>query len=79
MKIVNNFYNKLTRELDGKYFPTVEYYRDNKKCTNVHYAVELFNNGCLTYTKLISKLSIACNDTKENIEAIVYKYVIVEV
>jgi len=76
MKIVSDFFNKLASEIDKTYFPNVKYYRDDKNCTKVHYAIELFNNGCLTYQKLIKKLSLACKDTETNIETIVSKYII---
>ena len=56
--IVEDFFNKLVWNLDNKYFPNVSYYRDNKECTKVHYAVELFNNGMIQYDKLINDLSI---------------------
>lgn len=75
MKIVNDFFNKLAKELGEKYFPTVKYYRDNKDCTAVHYALELFNNGCLTYHELIKRLAKSCRETEANIHAIVSKYI----
>jgi len=75
MVLVDDFFNKLAKDLDKKYFPDVKYYRDDKNCTAVHYAIEQFNNGVSTYDKLIKKLSSACKDTKENIHAIVSKYV----
>jgi len=76
IEIVNDFFNKLTQRLDKKYFPTVKYYRDDKKCTAVHFAVELFNNGCLSYNELIKRLTKNCQDTKANIEAVVDKYLV---
>jgi hypothetical protein len=76
MKIVDNFFNKVVQELDSTYFPTVKYYRDNANCTKVHYATELFNNGCLTYDNYIKRLAKACNDKKTNIEKIINKYLI---
>ncbi|MEK6829791.1 MAG: hypothetical protein AABY15_06755 [Nanoarchaeota archaeon] len=75
IKIVTDFFNKTASELDKTYFPDVKYYRDNKNTTEIHYSLELFNNGCLTYTKLINRLSKACNETKENIHKIVSKYI----
>lgn len=75
MKKAPEFFNKLTKELDTTYFPNVKYYRDNKNTTKIHYAAECFNNGVLTYTKLIDKISAACKDTKENIHKIVSKYI----
>jgi hypothetical protein len=75
MKLVSDFFNKLTSEIDKKYFPDVKYYRDKKETTEIHYAVELFNNGCFTYERLINRLSKSCNETKEIIHTIVSKYI----
>ncbi len=75
IKIVSDFFNKVAKDLDGKYFPNVKYYRDDKNCTDVHYALELFNNGVLGYDNLIKKLSKSCGDTKQNIHSIVNKYI----
>jgi len=75
MKLIQDFFNKVASELDKTYFPTVKFYRDSEDCAKVHYNLELFSNGCLTYTELISRLSLRCNDTKLNIHAIVSKYV----
>lgn len=76
MKIVDDFFNKAAKEIDAKYFPEVKYYRDDKNDEAVHYTLELFNNGCLTYVKLISRLAKSCHDTQENIMNIVDKYII---
>lgn len=75
IQTVTDFFNKLVSELDKVYFPGVKYYRDSKEDTEVHYAVELFNNGVLTYTKLIERLAKSCKDTKENIHKIVSKHI----
>lgn len=75
MKLTTDFFNKLGAELDKKYFPEVRYYRDNKNDEKVHYALECFSNGVLTYNKLIKTISINCKDTKENIHKIVSKYI----
>ena len=75
MKIlVDDFYNRLKTELMEAYFPTVEYYRDNDNSTKMCYAIELFNNGCLTLNVLISKIAKETKDTKENTKKIVSKY-----
>jgi hypothetical protein len=71
-----DFFNKVAKEIDTNYFPLVKYYRDDENCTKVHYTLELFNNGCLTYRQLIGRLSKSCNDTTEKIHSIVSKYVI---
>jgi hypothetical protein len=72
MKIVEDFHNKLSSELDKTYFPTLNH---NNYDLKTHYAVECFNNGCLTYKNLIKKLSKSCKDTQENIHNIVKKYI----
>jgi hypothetical protein len=72
---VDDFFNKLAKEIDKKYFPDVKYYRDNKDDADAHYAIELFNNGVIGYDSLIKKLSKSCKDKKENIQNIVNKYI----
>lgn len=75
MELTQDFFNKVCKDIDKKYFPSVKYYRDNKNCTKVHYAVELFNNGMITYTNLILKLSKACKATELDLHYIVMSYV----
>lgn len=75
LKIVDDFYNKLCKDLDKKYFPDVKYYRDDKNNADMHYTIELFNNGRLDYTKLIKRLAKSCSDTEKNIHKIVKKYI----
>lgn len=75
IKIVPDFFNKSVKELDKKYFPEVKYYRDNKNCTQTHYALELFNNGVIGYSSLIKKLATACKDSKENIHTIISQFI----
>ena len=75
MVTVTDFFNKLAKDIDKTYFPTVKYYRDDKQCEKVHYAIERFNNGCLSYNKLIEEISKACNEEKRYINLIVSKYV----
>ena len=73
--IVNDFYNKLAKDIDKTYFPTVKYYRDNESNIKAHLAIENFSNGCSTYGKLIKSLSSACNEKEYIINAIVRKYI----
>ena len=65
----------MNKELGTKYFTDVKYYHDDKDCAAVHRTVELFNNGVLTYDKMIQRLSKSCNDTLKNIHSIVKKYI----
>lgn len=74
--LVPDFFNKVVGSLDKEYFPEVRFYRDSEQDIKVHYAVECFSNGVLTYTKLINILAKNCNDTKENIHKRVSKYVL---
>ena len=76
MILVDNFYNKVLSELDGKYFPNVKYYGDNKKNTKLHCNMELFSNGCLAYEVLIERIAKNCNDSEENLNNIVSKYIV---
>jgi hypothetical protein len=75
MKLISEFFTLLTLEIDKLYFPDVKYYRDNKNTTNIHYAIECFSNGVLTYDKLIHTLAKNTKDTKKNIHNIVSKYI----
>lgn len=75
IKTVEDFFNKVCTEIDKTYFPKVKYYRDNKSTTKIHYCVELFNNGALTYNQLIKGLSTYTKETEENIHKIVSKYI----
>ena len=75
IKIKQNFFNTLVIELDRKYFPDVKYYMDNKNTAKIHHTVELFNNGCLEYSKLISIISKACRSSLNDIHSIVSKHI----
>lgn len=70
------FFNTLVNKLDLTYFPTLKFYRDNDDCAKMHYNVELFNNGCLTYKELINRLAKNCNDTRVNLHNIVSEFII---
>ena len=75
IKKVDDFFNKLAKDIDKKYFPDVKYYRDDENDTAVHRAIELFNNGASTYTNLIKKLAKSCKESEKNIHTIVKKYI----
>lgn len=75
MILVEDFFNKLAPYLDKKYYPQVKYYHDNKNTQAIHYAVECFSNGVLTYRKFITKLARSCKEDKYTIHEIVKKYV----
>ncbi len=71
-----DFY-KVAEDIQVAYFPNVNHgYTENKDYHAMKYAVELFNNGCLTYRQLISKLAKCCNDTTEKLHSIVEKHII---
>lgn len=73
---VNDFFNKAIAEIRQTYFPDVKYYRDNENCTTATCTMELFNNGCLTYRKLIGRLAKSCNATTKQVHEIVSKYIV---
>ena len=75
MKTAPDFFNHVCQEIDKKYFPEVNYYRDNKHTEKIHYAVELFNNGVITYRVLIHRLSTNTKQSKKKIHSIVSKYI----
>lgn len=75
MILITDFFNITAKAIDAKYFPEVKYYRDNKDCADVHYTLELFSNGCLSYKDLIKRLSRSCKDSTENIHNIVKEFV----
>lgn len=75
MKLISNAFSKLTSELDEKYFPDLKFYRDDDRCAALHYAVECFSNGVITYFQFIKRLAVNCMDSQENIHKIVSKYV----
>ena len=79
MKIVADFFNKVAIDLDNHFFPNVKYYRDNNDCADVHYTIELFNNGCLTYSDFINRLVKSCKSNSNNIKNIVDKYIIFDI
>lgn len=75
MQIVSDFFNKLKGEIGKKYFPTVSFYRDDKNYTKASYTIELFNNGCLTYTDLLKRLTKQCKADADDIKKIVDKFI----
>jgi hypothetical protein len=71
-----DFFNKLAAEIRATYFPNEKHgFTENKKYHAVTNAIELFNNGCLTYESLIKKLAKNCKDTTTKIHSIVEKYI----
>lgn len=67
-------YNGLVTELDSTYFPQVKYYHDNKCTQKIHYACELFTNGCTTLSKTAKTIAKVTKETEEKIEQIILKY-----
>jgi hypothetical protein len=67
-------FNGLVTELDSTCFPQVKYYHDNKDAQKMHYACELFNNGCLSLQEITKRLAKIVKETEEKIEQIILKY-----
>lgn len=77
MKRVEDFHNKLAKEIRETYFPTENHgTTNNKNYWKATYAIECFSNGCFNSDYLVKGLSKFCNDTKENIRSIVNKYLV---
>ena len=76
MILRESLFERCVPEIRAKYFPDVEYYRDDKDCMQATYALELFNNGCLTYAKLIKDLARYCKDSEDDIKEMVNPYLI---
>jgi len=71
-----NFFNKVATDIQVKYFNDVKYYWENENLVKAKYAIELFNNGCLTYRKLVGRVAKECNDSTANVNSIIEKHVI---
>jgi len=77
MKLVQDFYNKLAKEIRTTYFPNENHgTTNNKNYWKATKVMEDFSNGVLSYNRLIKGLSTYCNETKENITSIVNKYLV---
>jgi len=73
----SDFFNKVATEIRSKYFPNENHgITENKDYHKTTQTLELFNNGCLTYRKLIGRLAKACNTTNKTIHLIVEKYIV---
>lgn len=76
IQIKPNFFEVAT-EIRSTYFPTENHgTTENQKYHKATYTIECFNNGVLTYSKLISRLAKSCNATKEAIHSIVQNYIL---
>jgi hypothetical protein len=71
----DNFFNKAAQEIDMNFFKDVQYYRDNKECTNCHYALELFNNSAITYPELIKIIARQTRQQKNVIHDHIGKFI----
>lgn len=76
MKLTEDFYNKVGKELKDKFFSEVVHGKtENKNYYKHKYTLELYSNGCTTYSKLIKDLSKYCNSDTVTIHNIIKKYV----
>lgn len=71
-----DFFNNVAAEIKQRYFADVKYYRDSEQCTKATYAIELFNNGCLTYRAFIGRLAKACNTRNATIHNLVERHIV---
>lgn len=73
---VNDFFNKMADDIRSRFFPDVKHCREDRNCETATYAIELFNNGCLTYRAFIGRLSKACNTNNATIHNIAERHII---
>ena len=74
---VNDFFNKVASDIKSKFFPNENHgTSDNEKYRKSIYAIELFNNGCLTYRQLILRLSKSCDTDTTTIHSIVENHIL---
>jgi hypothetical protein len=72
-----DFFNKVATEIRSNYFPTENHgTTENQNYHKANYAIECFNNGALTYRKLIGRLAKNCNATTQAIHLIVQNYIV---
>jgi hypothetical protein len=73
----DNFFNKVAADIRAAYFPNEDHgFTQSQNYRAANYTMELFNNGCLTYRKLIGRLAKYCKATTEEIHSIVEKHII---
>lgn len=64
MRVVDEFYNKSAKFFTDKYFPDIDHgLTDDKNYRGMRYALECFNNGVISYDKLVKRLSKYCKST----------------
>jgi hypothetical protein len=69
---ITDFYNKVAKEIRGKYFPGENHgTTENKNYWKATEAMEDFNNGVLTYNALVKKLAKACKTSNETIHNLI--------
>lgn len=73
--LVDDFYNKALEEIYKTYFPLASYYMDCKNTRIIRSNMEWFNNGLLTYNKLVNIISKQCCDSEHNIHLILGKFI----
>ncbi len=75
---VNDFYNKTMEDIRAAYFPGSDALTllNDTRYNQARQTVELFNNGCLTYRKLIGRLAKHCGHTTGKINAIVEQHIV---
>ena len=71
----DNFYNKVVEDLDKTYFPDPETRFRLERYSKAKYAVELFNNGCLTYRKLVGRVAKSCQTSTYDIHKLISKHI----
>lgn len=76
IRTTENFFNKVATDIRSHFFKDIAHYRDDKNCEAATYAIELFNNGCLTYRAFIGRLAKYCESNNATIHNMVEKHIV---
>ena len=72
-----NFFNKVANDIRQTYFENEnDIYSQNRNHRAATYAIELFNNGCITYRTFIGRLAKSCDTNNATIHMIVEKHIV---
>lgn len=71
----DDFFNKAAKHIDSVYFPHVTYYMDCKETTKIHRILELFNNGAIAFTGMVTRIAQICNVSNAEIHLLLENYV----
>jgi hypothetical protein len=72
-----DFFNNVATDIRAKYFATeIHGTTKNQHYHVATYAIECFNNGCITYRAFIGRLAKVCNTNNATIHNMVEKHIV---